>query len=127
MGIIVSITQRYAGGWEFFGTYHEVEGALAVGFGVGLSASSLTLWICYFRRICRVFTYMRSQIVWFWLLIGFCLTVSVLPDITDMSRTYRIFCRLTLIFLFIFAHYFHKRVKLAVSKLIKKGENNQQN
>jgi hypothetical protein len=128
IGIIVSVTRRWVEGWEFLGTYHEVEGLLALGFGVALSVwSFLTLWICYFRRVSRVFPYMWSRIIWFWLLVGFCLTVSVLPHFIYMPWACQIISKVSPVVLFISAHFFHKRVKLAVSKLIKQGEDNQQN
>jgi hypothetical protein len=70
---------------------------------------------------------MRSQINWFLLLVGVCLTVSVLPDLVYLPRFYRIISLGSLIFLFAYAHFLHKRVKSGVSSLIKQEEGDQQN
>jgi membrane associated rhomboid family serine protease len=127
VGTTMIITQRFTMGWEFLGTYWVDEGPIVAGVGVSLTVwSFLTLWICYFRRARRVLPYMRSQIIWFLILVGFCLTVSVLPVFIYMPRVYRMISLGSLIVLFISAHFFHKRVRSAVSKLIKQREDGQQ-
>ncbi len=128
-GILMVVTQHFYMSGEYWGKYLVERGPIVViGVGVSLTVwSFLTLWICYFRRVGRVLPYMHSQIIWFWLLAGFCLTVSVLPHYVYMPRVYRMISLGSLIVLFIYAHFFHKGVKSAVSKLIKQGEENQQN
>jgi hypothetical protein len=127
IGIIAIVTQRWVEGWEFLGTYREIEGplALVLGFGVALSLwSFLTLWICYFRRVRRILPSMCSQINWFLVLVGACLVVPVLPVLVYIPRIYRM---ISLVILFGSAHFFHKRVRAAVSKLMKQMEGDQNN
>lgn len=128
IGIIAIVTQRWVEGWEFLGTYREIEGLLVVGFGVALSVwSSLTLWICYFRRVRRILPCMCSQINWFLVLVGVCLVVSVLPVLVYIPRIYRMISLSAPVILLVSAHFFHKRVRAAVSKLMKQMECDQNN
>ena len=128
VGISMIITRRYSHGWEFLGTYTEIEGSLVVLVGIAMSVwSFLNVWTCYFRRIYRVLPHMWAQIGCFLLLVGVCLTVSVLPHLVNMPRFYRMISLTSLIVLFLCAHFFHRGVKSAVSKLIKQGEGEQQN
>jgi hypothetical protein len=129
IGILMVITRHFYLSGEYWGKYLvEKEPIVVIGVGVSLTVwSFLTLWICYFRRVSTVLPYTRSQIIWFWLLVGFCLTVSVLPHLVYMPRVYRMLSLCSLIVLFVYAHFFHKRVKSAVSKLTKQGEGDKQN
>ena len=128
VGILMIVTQRFVTGWEFLGTYWVDEGPIVVGVGVSLTVwSFVTLWICYFRRVRRVLPYMRSQINWFLLLVGVCFTVSISRHLVYMPRIYGMISLCSIIVLFIYAHYFHRRVRSAVSKLIKQREGDQQN
>ena len=130
VGILMILTQSFTFSWEsLWGTYQVDKGPIVVGgVGVALTVWSFsTLWICYFRRVRRVLPHMCTQVSWFLLLMGLCLMVSVLPRLIYMPRVYRMISLCSLIVLFIYAHLFHKRVKSAVSKLIKQGEDNEQN
>ena len=128
IGVNVSVTQKWVEGWESLGTYHEVEGPLAFGFGVAISAWSFAaLWICYFRHYYLVAPHMRSEMICFLLLVGICLTVSVLPNFISMARPYQIVSKASIFVLLISAHFFHKRVKSVVAKFTKHREGNRQN
>ncbi len=130
VGILMILIQSFTFPWEdLWGTYLVEKGPIVViGVGVSLAVwSFLTLWICYFRRVSRLLPHVWSQIIWFWLLVGFFLAVSVLPFFIYMSRVYQIICKACIFVLFISAHFFHKRVKSAVSQLLKQREDNQQN
>ncbi len=118
VGILIVVTRHFYMSGEYWGKYLvEKEPIVVIGVGVSLTVwSFLTLWLCYFRRVSRVLPYMQSQIIWFSLMVGFCLMVSVLPHFVYMSRAYRMISLFSLIVLFVYAHFFHKRVKSAISK-----------
>ena len=129
IGILMIVTQSFYFTWEYWGSYKVDKQPIVVG-GVGVSLTAwsfLTLWICYFRRVRRVLPYMSTSISWFLVLVGLCLTVSLLPHLVYMPRVYRMISLCSLIVLFIYAHFFHKRVRSAVSKLMKQREHDQQN
>jgi hypothetical protein len=129
LGILMVVTQHFYMSGEYWGTYLVKKGPIVV-IGVGVSLivwSFLTLWICYFRRVSRLLPHMWPQITWFWLLAGFCFIVSVSPHFIYMPLAYQIISKAGIFVLFIFAHFFHKRVKSAASQLVKQREDNQQN
>jgi hypothetical protein len=128
IGVLMIVTQLFTFSWEAWGTYEVDKGRIIVrGVGVSLTIwSFLTLWICYFRRVCRVLPHMCSQINWFLLLVGIFLMVPVLPHLLPhlvyMPNFYLMIYFGSLIVMSMCAHFFHRGVRSAVSKLMKQME-----